>query len=66
MGYSTKPHEAHKCIRVWKIEDGIIILQGTVNNMGAGNHGIRKAGSGVISIEHGMITIRTEQFNIRT
>jgi hypothetical protein len=53
MGYSgrdglqqQKPHEARKCIRVWKTEDGIIILRAAVSNTGAGNHGIHKAGRG--------------------
>jgi hypothetical protein len=39
-------HEALKCIRVWKTEHGIIILWAAVNNTGAGNHGIYKAGRG--------------------
>jgi hypothetical protein len=37
-----------------------------VNNTGAGNHGIHKAGRGVISIEHGMITTRAEWLNTWT
>jgi hypothetical protein len=37
-----------------------------VNNTGAGNHVIRKAGRGVISTEHGMITTTAEQLNTWT
>jgi hypothetical protein len=55
-----------KCIWVWKTKDGIIILQVAVNNTGAGNHGIRKAGRGVISTEHGMITTRAERLSTWT
>jgi hypothetical protein len=47
--------------RVW-----IIILRAAVNNTGAGNHGIHKAGKGVISTKHGMIATRAERLNIRT
>jgi hypothetical protein len=43
----------------------IIILRAAVNNTGAGNHGICKAGRGVISTEHGMITTRAERLNTR-
>jgi hypothetical protein len=73
MGYSgkdglqqEKPHEARKYIRVWKTEDGIIILRAAVNNTGAGNHGIHKVGRGVISTMHGMIKTKTERLNTRT
>ena len=64
--HQQKPHEACKYIQVWKTKDGIIISQATVINIGARNHGIRKAQKGVISIEHGMITTRTKWLNTRT